>query len=283
MRQSVHQPHDTFKRRARTTGHTGALVHAPALDIMPKHSAQQVDRDRLARAGQTHRSEYVRRFAAAPITRGVTAIGTATRPAPVVQSPSESRRTAIPKRQPSDDIFERALAAANSHKEPSVSAKHRTKHRHPIRIAAGVVSSLTAVALIVGFIAYQNMALIQLRLASSHAGIAATMPIWQPSGFHLGDLTYSHNNVAITFVDPASSQSYTISQSPTNWDAIALLNAYVYPNNETYDTLSSGNTTIYTYGNNDATWVSGGIWYKLVSNGTLSNSQIVNIATSMRS
>lgn len=111
----------------------------------------------------------------------------------------------------------------------------------------------------------------------------ATLPVWQPSGFALGAFNYSHNNVAITYTNKATGQTYTISQSPTSWSADDLLNTYVYPNNETYDTLSSGNTTIYTYGANNATWVSDGVWYKLISSGSLSNSQIVNIATSMRS
>jgi len=284
MRQAVHYPSDGFKRHAHTIGNTGAIVKAPHVDITPKHSALTIDRSRLERAGQVSHSDYIRRFAAnQPAARGVAEF--AARPAtPQAQSSMVNQMPRATTSQPSNDIFERALAAAQSHKEPYAPVKkHRGRNGKGVRIAVSVVSSLAAIVLIVGFVAYQNMSLIQLKLASSHAGMNATMPIWEPSGFSLGPLTYSHNNVAMTYTNKTSGQSYSISQSPTTWSASDLLNTYVYPNNETYDTLSAGGTTIYTYGANNATWVSEGVWYKLITNGSLSNSQIVNIATSMRS
>jgi hypothetical protein len=118
---------------------------------------------------------------------------------------------------------------------------------------------------------------------SARAGISATLPAWHPSGFRVGAFSYGAGSVTVSYKNAASDQQFVIAQKASNWDSATLLSEYVYPNNETYETISSAGTTISTYGKNSATWVSGGLWYKLTSDGSLTTSQIVNIATSMQS
>ena len=258
------------------------MTKAASFDIVPKRSVDTVDPDRLKRAGHVGRSEYVRRFAANPVSlsRGET---TYTPRTGTPYQPAEAKPAPVtPTRQPSDDIFERALATANSHRQPPTAAKRKGKKLRGLRVLTSVTASLLAVVLIIGFVAYQNSAMIQLRLAASKSGLNATAPIWQPSGFRLGSLTATPGKVAISYENASSGQQYTVSESATQWDSNALLNNYVYPNNNSYDTITAGDTTIYTYGNNNATWIDRGIWYKLTSDGSLSTSQIVNVATSMR-
>lgn len=177
------------------------------------------------------------------------------------------------------DIFERALAQANSHKQPPVPARHHAKRSHHGRRILSIAASSLAILLIVGFITYQNAASIQVHIASSRAGVNATLPAWQPDGFSFGKIAYSPGTVTVDFQGVA--RGFSIAQTASAWNSSALLNNFVYPNNNTYDTLQSGNSTIYTYGDNNATWVNAGVWYKLTSNGSLSTSQIVRIATSM--
>ena len=273
MRQAVHRPDASLKRRTKTVPHTGALVKSPSFDVVPKYSVNNLDHERWKRARAIARSRLIRRFADVHPSINQPVARPKSIAAPIQQATP-------PVRQASTDIFERALATANSHKQPYAPAKHAKKH-HRLRTFTGVVASSMAILLIVGFVAYQNAAVIQLRVASSRAGINATLPAWQPSGFRVGTFAYGPGNVTVKYTNPANGSSFVIAQASSDWNSDTLLNDYVYPNNETYDTLSSGGNTIYTYGNNNATWVSGGIWYKLTSNGTLSNSQIVNIATSM--
>lgn len=275
MRQAVHHPAASLKRRTKAVPYTGTLIKPPQFDvIMPKYSVNSLDHERWKRAKTIARNRLIRRFADVhPSIRQAVA-----KPAPV-STPIQTPRPLIP--QPSTDIFERALAAANSHKQPYAPVKKKKHHR--LRAFTGVLASSMAILLIVAFVAYQNANFIQLRIASSRSGINATLPAWQPSGFRVGTFAYGPGNVTVTYTNPVSGGSYTIAQAASSWDSATLLSDYVYPHNETYDTLTSGGNTIYTYGNNDATWVSGGIWYKLTSSGNLSNSQIVNIATSMQS
>lgn len=280
MRHAVHKPDLSLKRQTKPVVHTGTLVKPVHFDIMPKYSVDNLDEDRLKRAHTIARSKLISRFSetlpsVAPAPAAPQPVITA-KPAHTVTAPTLAR-------QPSDDIFERALATANSHKQPFAPVHHRAKKSHRLRNITGIAASSLAVLLIAGFVAYQNAAALQLRVASSRAGINATLPAWQPSGFKLGTFAYEPGTVTVSYKNLTDADSFTITQTASNWDSATLLSDFVYPSNETYDTLSSGGTTIYTYGNNNATWVSGGIWYKLTSNGSLSNSQIVNIATSMQS
>ncbi len=278
MRQAVHRPVDGFKRHTKAMPHTGALVTRTNLDIMPKRSVDYVDPKRLTRAEHVAKSSLVQRFAVLPEPTAAVAPRDGT-----AYEPAAAPTPHITSRQPSTDVFERALAAASSHKQPYVPAKHKSKKAHRLRHVTSVLASIAAVSLIIGYVGYQNSATIQLRLASSHAGINATLPAWQPSGFHVGTFSYSPGSVTVSYKNPGSDQKFTIAQSSSNWNSDTLLNEFVYPSNESYDTITSGGTTIYTYGKNNATWVNGGIWYKLTSDGSLSTSQIVNIATSMQS
>lgn len=284
MRTAVHHPGDSLKRHLKTAPHTGALAKAPAFDITPKRSVDLVDPRRLKLAHTVPRSELVRRFAADDAQLRATRPAVAARAAGTYQqaAPAAHAQPATPAHQSSYDVFEQALRAANSHKEPYRPVKQKGRKLKRLRQITSISAATLAMLLIAGFVAYQNSTVLQLRLAASRAGFSATLPAWQPSGFTLGSFSSGPGNLTVSYRSQGG-QEFTIAQSASNWDTSTLLSDYVYPNNETYDTISSAGTTIYTYGNNNATWVSGGIWYKLTSNGSLSNSEIVNLATSMQS
>lgn len=282
MRHGVHRPETSLKRQVRAVTPTDLLVNTPRIEIVPKQSAASIDVTRLKHARHIHRSNFVTHFGAMPAGRPTVAATTA-RPLPYqLQQPAPpSRPAAIPvSKQPSSDVFERALATANSHKQAPATTKH-PKKRHRVRQVTGLLASTLAIALIVGFVAYQNAAAIRLRIASSQAGINATLPAWEPAGFVVGSLTAGPGKVTVSFRSTQAPESFAIEQTASNWDSSTLLSDYVYPNNDTYNTIQTRGSTIYTYGNNNATWVNGGIWYKLTSDGTLSTSQIVRVATSM--
>lgn len=278
MRHAVRHPNDALKRHLKPVTHAGVLAKPIHFDIAPKYAVSAVDPDRLKRAHKIVQSGLIRRFAAPPAT----APQSEQRVAAAAPRPPQPTPKPTVAHQPSYDVFERALAAAESHKQPYAPVKRKTRKLHRLRHATSVAASTLAVLLIAGFVAYQNAASIQLRLASSHAGINATLPTWQPSGFQLGTLSSGPGSVTVSY-ESKTGQRFSIAQNSSNWDSSTLLSEYVYPNNETYNTVSAAGSTIYTYGNNNATWVNNGIWYKLTSDGSLSTSQIVNIATSMQS
>ena len=281
MRDIVHQPAPSLKRHVKAVTRTDILVRKPRFDVVPKHSVQNIDPHRLQRAKRIARSRLISRFGTLQLQP--THPAAASKPAmtaPKLDTLPAIGRVESPMRQPSSDIFERALAMATSHRQPPYAAKPAKRGRRLRRAASFAASSITIV-LIIGFIAYQNAANLHMRLAAARAGISATLPGWQPNGYRAAKFSYRSGNVTVSFISPATDRSFSLTQTATNWSSAALLSDYVDPNNEHYGTITSAGTTIYTYGNNNATWVNGGIWYKLNTNGALSTSQIVRIADSM--
>lgn len=301
MRRAVAKPGTSFKKQAKALSHTGALVKQPTVAIEPKHAAASIDESRLRRAHHVPRSKLVSHFDSLNYTQPTTrpiqtsrrmtaaaAIPVAVQPNRVQSAkplPVRSVTTPMqqtPTRPASADIFERALAQANSHKQPYHPAKRKAKKSHRGRTILSIAASSFAILLIAGFIAYQNATAIQLRLAASRAGISATLPKWKPSGFTIGKFSYAPGSVTVSFNDMQTNSNFTITQVASDWNSDKLLSDYVLSNaSTTYNTIESAGSTIYTYGNNSATWVNNHIWYRLDTNGSLSTSQIVQLATSM--
>ena len=146
---------------------------------------------------------------------------------------------------------------------------------------SSLAAASLAVLLIIGFVSYQNAANIQIRVASSRAGINATLPKWEPSGFAIGKFTYSPGTVAVNFHSNNGQHSFSLVQTASKWNSATLFDQYVFPNSNSYEAIKASNTTIYAYNNTNATWVNNGIWFKLIGNGSLSTSQLVTLAASM--
>lgn len=286
MRSAVKKPAPGLKKQLKAATRTDILARKPGeITVVPKISYLHVDPKREARASRTHKSELVHKFAdqdlvSAPAPRHKLAPQAA---AAVALQPTASVQ------HPSADIFERALARADAHTEKSQeegkSLRHHKKartgkrplhHRTPSIVAASL-----AVLLLTGFIAYQNKAAITLRYASAKAGFHATLPGYKPSGFALGRFSYHTGNISVAFKNSASSQSFTLSQQPSNWDSQTLLENVVAVGGRQYQAIQRQGQTIYVYGDNNAAWVSGGILYELNSQGNLSTSQLLDVASSM--
>jgi hypothetical protein len=287
MRHAVSPPALSLKRSVKVQP-LASPAKQPQFDITPKQFVASVDAARLKRAAHVAQSGLVRHFdmttqpqPARPAGRAVLAadhhIAVSNQPA---GRPAQDRVPAAAK-QRSDEIFERALAHANSHKQPPVTAKHAAAQAPRQHGLLSVAASTLAILLIVGFIAYQNANAIQIRLASSRAGINATLPAWRPDGFRVGGFSYRQGSVTISFHDSQAARSFSVTQAASSWDSEALLSDYVAPNNENYQAFQTNGSTIYTYGQNNASWVNSGIWYRLTTDGSLSTSQVVKLAASM--
>lgn len=179
------------------------------------------------------------------------------------------------------DIFERALAMATSHQEqpPKQSMLKAAKRRKRARRLTSLAAGFAVFALLVGFIAYQNKASIQMQLASAKAGFAASTPVYKPEGYAMGKVAYEPGTVTAMYNKAA--KSFTIVQKQSNWDSQTLLENFVATSNEDYQGYESNGRTIYLYGNGKATWVDGGIWYQINAGNVLPTDQLVKVAASM--
>lgn len=295
-RSVVSKPAPGLKRQVHAQTHTGLAVRTPNVAIVPKWAVAQVDPQRLKRAEHTAKSKLIQRFAPVQADISIRSAAVAI-PATTLLSLPTAKPAAVVSTEPRYmDIFQRALQHADAHKQSPVSipkkqakkarkqakAAHRaaTRTRRPHHIASTVMASL-AFLLLAGFITYQNRANITLRYADAKAGFHATLPRYKPSGFAVGKFNYNAGFVGYTLHNETSGKSFSVAQRTSDWDSQTLLENFVANKGSSYQTLQSAGRTIYVYGNNNAAWVNGGVWYQLNTNGNLSTSEIVNVATSM--
>lgn len=284
MRSTVSKPEGSLKHKVQAASHTHALVAKPQVTIVKKLSHPKVDPNRARRAERIARSEQVHRYAASHELRGAVPISRLVAAAPAIKpvhASTPAAHTVAAPQASSLDIFEHALMQANSHLEPLVHPhkKRRSNRRSKQIISFGAVALCALV--IAGFVAMQNQANLTVRYASHKAGITASLPNYRPIGFSVGKFKYSSGSVAVQYNNQSSGQSFMLSQTASNWDSQALKENFVASADKSYQVVQSAGRTIYTYGDNNATWVAGGILYKITSDGSLTSSELVNLATSM--
>jgi hypothetical protein len=143
-----------------------------------------------------------------------------------------------------------------------------------------IVASLALFVALCGFVAVQNRENIQLQLASAKAGFSVSSPLYRPDGYSLNKMTYSAG-LAASLYKNQSNQSFTLSQKKSNWDSQTLLENFVATKGDSYKGYQSNGRTVYVFGEGNATWVNGGIWYQIQGADQLTNEQLVKIAASM--
>jgi hypothetical protein len=297
MRHVVKKPVDSLKRHNKAQIRTDILAKAPTMAVLPKFSFHNVDPDRLARAKRIAKSRLIRRFAPlqsqsfVPMSSPIQ-LSAATVAAPSVSTiATPARSTAAPQHynpNGSMDIFQKALVHATSHEQPAVHPKKvAKKNKHATRksrIGHRVLNTTAialAIVLVAGFIGYQNKANIAMHVASARAGFHASLPGYKPSGFAIGNFTYSTGVVAVNFHSNSDNRNFTVTQKASNWNSETLLDNYVATTADQYQALQSGGRTIYMYGGNNATWVDNGVWYQVTDDGALSTNQVLQLAQSM--
>jgi hypothetical protein len=284
MRGTVSKPVGSLRSRVKADTHTHALVAKPEVRIEKKLSHPKVDPLRARRAERIARSKAVQRYSPAKALAApsqplrVTPHAAAYKP---VHASTAATHTVAAPQASSNDIFERALREANTHLQPLVhpTKKHRSARRSKQIMSFGAVA--LSVLVIAGFVALQNQANLTIRYASHKAGITASLPNYRPIGFSVGKFKYSSGTVAVQYQNQSSGQKFMLTQTASNWDSQALKDNFVATVGKNYQVVQSAGRTIYTYGDNNATWVNGGIWYKIDSAGSLTSVELVDLATSM--
>jgi len=282
MRRSVQKPSEAHLH-LKTQTPTDRLTTQPSRVIETKLSHQVIDPKRQKRAHRAKRSELVSRFSAitsfsastaqvAALSRQVTQLAVQNQMAPPAAEGSQA----------SLDMFQKALAEATAHQQPffKPAKKSRSGQRLTNR-AISSVGAVLAVVLLTGFVTYQNIPNIKLRVASSRVGFEASMPSYRPAGFAVGKLSYDVGNVAINYRSNSDTRAYTVTEKASNWDSQTLRDVYVVTSaGQAYQTVQASGRTIYLFARN-ATWVNNGIWYQVQNNGNLSSRQLVELASSL--
>jgi hypothetical protein len=281
MRHTVKKPPHSLKRHLKARGSTDSLVKKPATVIAPKRSAKHIDAQKLNHASQVPKSHMVKKFnrhqpasIAVPVT-----VRKIARPAKAHHASPEPSAPAK-RASPADELLNHALRHATSH-EQRPPKKIDRKRRGPSRRLTSLAALSLAAVVLGGFVVYSNLANMRLKVASAKAGFSASLPEQRPAGYHLSHLNYSPGVVALHFHSNSDSRSFAITEKASAWDSGTLRDTYVANSGQDYQTVESGGRTLYLLGQNVATWVSGGVWYQVQANGSLSHQQLVALATSL--
>ena len=287
MRRSVQKPNDAHLHLKAQTP-TDHSITQPGRVVKAKLSNHVIDPKRQKRARRTSRSALVSRFSAiSSFSASSPQVAALARPVALIALENRVAQLAIAQPthvgpQASLDIFQKALAEATSHQQPFFTP---TKKSIPGRAPSGrVIRSVSAalvVILLAGFVTYQNLPNIKLRLASSRVGFEASIPSYRPAGFAVGTLSYDVGNVAINYHSNSDTRAYTLTEKASNWDSQTLRDVYVVTTTgQTYQTVQASGRTIYLFARH-ATWVNNGVWYEIQNNGNLSSKQLIDLASSL--
>jgi len=145
-----------------------------------------------------------------------------------------------------------------------------------------IVLAAFALLIFTGYLTYLNLPGISVRLAASQSGVAATFPNYHPSGYRfVGPVAFDSGEVRLSFKANGGGQHFQIKEQASSWNSQAVLDNYVsIISGGKYATNQARGLTIYTFENN-AAWVSGGVFYTIDGTAPLSTDQLLRMAASM--
>ncbi len=235
--------------------------------------------DRHIRASVTPRSTAIRRFNPDAVSHRVVK-----KAAPLeVIKPTVASQVARAATS-SVDIIEESLRNASAHLETFEGriAKESLLVRSGFRNKAANLATLSFAGLLLfGFFAYQNLTGIEMRVAATRSGVAASLPGYSPAGYSPAKKVESApGRVSLTFTSNTNDKKFTVTQQASNWSSDSLLTNHVLASKTPYQTYQNEGKTVYIFDNSNATWVSGGVWYKIDGNASLTSDQLLRVASS---
>lgn len=259
---------------------------ASLVDIAPQVAIKRVntiynnaDPARNARALKTKRSELVSKFSGHNGQIGAHALPTRVETLPVALAPAGVAPSHHNTHPATSSIIEKGLKNAQSHKQVYHSSHTKTRKRG--RMASLAASGL-AMLLLGAFITYQNVPNITMRYAATRAGMTASTPDYRPAGFSLNSkVKYTPGQITMSFNSNTDDREFTITQRESSWNSETLRSNYVVATNSAVQTYEDNGRTIYLYGDSNATWVNGGVWYDIKGDSQLNSDQLIRIATSL--
>lgn len=256
---------------------SAAAVSKSAAPSLQKRTPQTVPAARMRRLQDIGQSQMIKRF-----TSDISHVkGVLKRP---LKKPENLGSVSSPIPE-NNSQFDRAIDLAGAHNLPKVKkAKftHRIAKRLKIKPRTfSVVSVLISGFLFASFIAWQNAPNIAMKIASERADIAGNLPSYQPAGFSFtGSISYQPGEIKVAYKANADNRSYSITQKASGWDSETLRQNYVADKTQS-QTIQEKGKTIYLYDGNNATWVDGGIWYRIEGDSKLNSDQLLKLAASL--
>lgn len=238
---------------------------------------QRIPHDRLERAEQIKQSPHIRRFHALDKKPEILK---RQEHVPVVHQKNVGQHEQHNIQETihqSVDQFEEAIHDATAHLETYVD-EHKPKSYRKLAFATVSLS----VIVLCGFVIYQSVPNVKVQMASNKAGFSADLPSYSPAGYGLNsDIQANSGEVTLAYNSRTDSKGYEVIQKPSNWNSQSLINNFLLAERKSYQTYENNGKTIYIYENTNATWIDGGIWYRVVGDASLTSDQLLRIANGL--
>lgn len=187
--------------------------------------------------------------------------------------------------KPAGNLFSRGVERATSHEQILADKPKKTRalirklklEKRSSKIAFTVIISL----IVFGALFWNFLPNIQIKIASVRAGFSATLPSYTPAGYSRQAIEYSKGEVSVIYKSNSDDREFSLVQTVSSWSSESLADNYVKTKAKQYQTVEEQGKTIYTFDDSNATWVNGGVWYKISSNDNLNNEQLLKIADSL--
>lgn len=287
----------TLARQAVNKPSLGAVAtEAPPQTLEPDSVAAiipKTDPTRLSRSKHIKQSSAISRFtfsgaADSAVEKKVVALPVREAPKhaePTHPKQSRHKPARAHHQSKSEEHFTKAMNQSRAHEARTTHKKPKGRVARRVGVSRRALNFGTAALaglLLVGFIAYQNIPNLSMRVASSRAGFNAQLPGYQPAGFAMqGPIEYGSGYVTINFQSNSDGRNYHVTQKVSNWTSESLAASFLATNDHQYQTVQDKGKTIYIYGDGNATWVSGGVWYQVEGDSNLNNDQLLKIANSI--
>lgn len=287
---TVHAKTEKSKTLMRTAVKKPATIQpkAPAKPTVQRRAAPRhsIDPKKIARSQNVQKSTSVSRFGA-PVPSAV-------KPEPKVLpvKPAPDHEPVFPFAQqieqaisPTLEHFQSVIHEATSHTQKQIKKlTRRQKLSNKLKISTrtlNLAAGSLAAALLVGFIAYQNVPNLSMQVATARSGVQGSLPGYKPAGYGLnGPIQYQQGQIVINFKSHTDNRAFQVTQNTSQWNSETLLENFVATDDRTYQTVQHNGKTIYIYGEN-ATWVDGGVWYRVEGESALNSDQLLRIASSL--
>lgn len=181
--------------------------------------------------------------------------------------------------------FGQAIEQAATHTTKKIRKtpiRHRVARKLRISPKALNVGTLgVAVLLFVGYFGYQSAPNLSMRVATMRASVDGSLPSYLPTGFSLNrSIAYKPGEITLAYRSNSDERYFQITQSASQWDSEALQQNFV-ASKEQVRTVQDKGKTIYLYDESSATWVDGGVWYRIEGESLLNSDQLSRLANSL--
>lgn len=276
--------------------HAKSTPNAPAgiATVSPEKTAlfKKIPEARLARAMSQKTSSVISKF-----SRDMSSVKPVINHNLKVKQPNTPNKTAsstystVAQPNLQKQVFQHNVSNKTSHRNEIINVpKSETtpvhkKAAHTVarkRYMTGLVAACFAFLLLGGFIAYQRIPQVAVKVAARQAGFSAKVPTSIPSGFSFkSPVKAEKDSLAISYNSNTDSRNFVVTQKPTTWTSESLLSSFLVNSKRQYQTYYDKGLTVFVYDTSNATWVDKGIWYTIETDGSLSSEQILSIASSI--